>query len=89
MCTKVRTHTNEADGPADKGVEVASSSINVGLSSGAAAPSGLTAEEDGLSHHDLTAEGSHIKLVCARGHEHSQERQRLEALRPQAEVWTY
>lgn len=45
--------TNEADGSAYEGVEVASSSINVGLGSGAAVPPGLTAEDDGFPNHDL------------------------------------
>lgn len=66
-CSAVRMRTDEADGPADEGVEVAPSSVNVGLSGGAAAPPGLTAEEDGLSHHDLTTEESHVRLVRARG----------------------
>lgn len=68
----MRMHTDEADGPADEGVEVASSSIDVGLSIGAAALPRLTAEEDGLSHHDLSTEGH----MCAHGLEHSQEQQR-------------
>lgn len=55
-------HTDEADGPADEGVEVASSSIDAGLSIGAAALPRLTAEEDGLSHHDLSTEGSHVHV---------------------------
>lgn len=72
-CASECMHTNEADGPADEGVKVASGSINVGLCSCTAAPPRLAAEEDGLSHHDLTTEGT-----ISREPDHSQEQQRLQ-----------
>lgn len=50
---KINKYTNEADGSAYEGVEVATSSIDVGLSSGTTVPPRHTAEQDGLSDHYL------------------------------------
>lgn len=45
--------TDEANGSADEGVEVAAGCVDVGLGSGAAVLLGQAAEQDGLPHHDL------------------------------------
>lgn len=84
-CSPVRMHTDEAHGPADEGVEVASSSIDVGLGSFAPAPPRLAAEDNGLSDHDLTAQGSRVRLAHAHGRTHGQEQQRLAGDAPPGE----
>lgn len=58
---KKRQCTNEADGSAYEGVEVAAGSVDVGLSSGAALLLGQTAEQDGLSNHDLITQKDTVK----------------------------
>lgn len=53
---KINEYTNEADGSAYEGVKVATSSVDVGLSSGTTVPPRHTAEQDGLSNHYLRDE---------------------------------
>lgn len=55
--------TNEADGSAYEGVEVAACGVDVSLSPGTALPPGQTAEQDGLSNHDLLIQ-QHTCLMC-------------------------
>lgn len=55
--------TNEADGSAYEGVEVATGSVDVRLGPGAAVLLGQTAEQDGLSDHYLEAQRHSIQFT--------------------------
>lgn len=63
MARKIGGCTNEADGSAYEGVEVATGSVDVRLGPGAAVLLGQTAEQDGLSDHYLEGQRYNIQFT--------------------------
>lgn len=63
--------TDEADGSADEGVEVAAGCVDVGLGSGAAVLLGQAAKQDGFPHHDLQDANTGNWVIAVIKHTHS------------------
>lgn len=63
VARKIGRCTNEADGSAYEGVEVATGSVDVRLGPGATVLLGQTAEQDGLSNHYLEAQRYNIQFT--------------------------
>lgn len=65
QCTarKIGGRTDEADGSAYEGVEVAAGSVDVRLGPGAAVLLGQAAEQDGLADHYLEAQRYNSRLM--------------------------
>lgn len=64
MARKIGGCTNEADGSAYEGVEVATGSVDVRLGPGAAVLLGQAAEQDGLADHYLEAQRYNIQFMA-------------------------